>query len=72
MLFSNRKRLKKYLIAILVGLPTWYLIGILITFSKEFGAKMGIQGTIDPGKAVMYAYAAISVSICSRALLAFG
>ena len=62
MLFRNGKRLKKYLITILVGLPTWYLIGILISFSKEFGAKMGVQGTIDPGKAVMYSYAAISVS----------
>lgn len=62
MLFTNSKRLKKYLITILVGLPTWYLIGILISFSKEFGEKMGIQGTIDPGKAVMYSYAAISIS----------
>lgn len=62
MLFTNGKRLKKYLITILVGLPTWYLIGILISFSKEFGEKMGVQGTIDPGKAVMYSYAAISVS----------
>ena len=62
MLFTNGKRLKKYLIAILVGLPTWYLIGILITFSKEFAAKMGVHGAIDPGKAVMYSYAAISVS----------
>src|SRR5215831_13005318 len=62
MLFTNGKRLKKYLISIFVGLPTWYLIGILITFSKEFGAKMNVQGTIDPGKAVMYSYAAISIS----------
>jgi MFS family permease len=62
MLFTNSKRLKKYLVTILVGLPTWYLIGILISFSKEFGEKMGVQGTIDPGKAVMYSYAAISVS----------
>jgi MFS family permease len=62
MLFTNGKRLKKYLVSIFVGLPTWYLIGILISFSKEFGQKMGIQGTIDPGKAVMYSYAAISVS----------
>jgi MFS family permease len=69
MLFTNGKRLKKYLIAILVGLPTWYLIGILITFSKEFGQKMGIQGTIDPGKAVMYSYAAISVSSLFAGLL---
>ncbi|GAC1448619.1 MAG: MFS transporter [Chitinophagaceae bacterium] len=60
MLFSNRKRLKKYLTAIFIGLPTWYVIGILITFSKEFGVKMNIQGAVDPGKAVMFAYAAIS------------
>jgi len=61
MLFSNGKRLKKYLSAILIGLPTWYVIGILISFSKEFGNKMNVQGTIDPGKAVMFAYAAISL-----------
>lgn len=61
MLFSNGRRLKKYLSSILIGLPTWYVIGILITFSKEFGTKMGIRGAIDPGKAVMFAYAAISV-----------
>ncbi len=61
MLFSNGKRLRKYLSSILIGLPTWYVIGILITFSKEFGTNMNIRGTIDPGKAVMFAYAAISV-----------
>jgi MFS transporter, putative metabolite:H+ symporter len=61
MLFANRQRVRKYLAAILIGLPTWYVIGILITFSKEFGSKMGIQGAIDPGKAVMFAYAAISI-----------
>jgi hypothetical protein len=61
MLFSNGRRLRKYLSSILIGLPTWYVIGILITFSKEFGANMGVRGTIDPGKAVMFAYAAISV-----------
>ena len=61
MLFSNGKRLKKYLLAIFIGLPNWFVIGILITFSKEFGAKMDVKGTIDPGKSVMYAYAAISI-----------
>lgn len=61
MLFSNGKRLKKYLLAILVGLPNWFVIGILISFSKEFGLKMNVQGEIDPGKSIMYAYAAISI-----------
>ncbi len=61
MLLNNWVRFKKYILAILIGLPTWYVIGILITFSKEFGTKMGVQGAIDPGKAVMVSYAAISI-----------
>lgn len=61
MLFSSRKYFFKYVKAILIGLPTWYVIGILISFSKEFGAHMRIKGNIDPGKAVMYAYVAISI-----------
>jgi putative MFS transporter len=61
MLLNNGKRLKKYLCSILIGLPTWYVIGILVSFSKEFGEKMEVVGTVDPGKAVMFAYAAISI-----------
>ncbi len=61
MLFNNKDRLKRYVLSILIGLPTWFVIGVLVTFSGEFGEKMGIQERIDPGKAVMYAYAAISV-----------
>lgn len=61
MFFTSKTRLKKYLLAILVGLPTWYVIGILVSFSKEFGKAFGIAEEINPGKAVMYAYVAISV-----------
>ncbi len=61
MLFANKTRIRKYLTAICIGLPNWYVIGILITFSKEFGAKMNIKGVVDPGKSVMFAYAAISI-----------
>lgn len=60
-LFNNGKRFRKYLCAILIGLPTWYVIGILVSFSKEFSEHMGINGKIDPGKAIMFAYAAISL-----------
>ncbi|MBS1934172.1 MAG: MFS transporter [Bacteroidetes bacterium] len=61
MLFTNGKRLKKYLTAILIALPNWYVIGILISFSDKFAAKMNVQGKVDPGKAVMVSYAAICV-----------
>jgi len=61
MFFSNGKRFKKYLFCILIGLPTWYVIGVLVTFSREFGVAFGIRQPIEAGKAIMYAYAAISV-----------
>ena len=61
MLFTNADRFKRYLKSILIGLPTWFVIGVLITFSNDFGREMGIKEKIDPGKAIMYAYAAISV-----------
>ncbi|HKB44276.1 MAG TPA: MFS transporter [Chitinophagaceae bacterium] len=61
MLFNNAERFRRYLLGILIGLPTWYVIGVLITFSSEFGKWMGITEKIDPGKAIMYAYAAISI-----------
>lgn len=61
MLFNKPERLKRYVLGILIGLPTWFVIGVLVTFSGEFGEKMGITEKIDPGKAIMYAYAAISI-----------
>lgn len=61
LLFNDTKRLKRYLLNILIGLPTWLCIGVLITFSKEFGQAMGIKEKIDPGKSIMYAYIAISI-----------
>lgn len=61
MLFNNKDRFKRYLLGILIGLPTWFVIGVLVTFSKEFGERMGITEPIDSGKAIMYAYAAIAL-----------
>lgn len=61
MLFTNGDRFKRYLTSILIGLPTWFVIGVLVTFSGEFGEQMRIKEKIDPGKAVMFAYVAISV-----------
>lgn len=61
MFFTNATRFKKYILSILIGMPTWYVVGILIIFSKEFGAEFGIKEEIDPARAVMYAYVAISI-----------
>ncbi|HET9747657.1 MAG TPA: MFS transporter, partial [Chitinophagaceae bacterium] len=36
MLFNNRDRLLRYVRGILIGLPVWYIIGVIITFADEF------------------------------------
>jgi MFS transporter, putative metabolite:H+ symporter len=61
MFFTNRYRLRKYLMAILIGLPTWYVIGILINQSDRFAKAMYGSHSIDSGRAIMFAYIAISI-----------
>ena len=61
MFFNNRDRLKKYLISILIGLPTWYVIGVLVTFSDKFGTEFNLQEGINPGRAIMFAYVGIAI-----------
>ncbi len=55
-LFTEKGRFLKYLYCILIGLPLWFVVGILITFSPEFGKAFGITEPISAGKAVMFCY----------------
>jgi putative MFS transporter len=60
MFFNNRTRFRKYLLAILIGLPTWYVIGILVNFSNRFANEFYGPNGVDSGKAIMYAYVGIA------------
>ncbi|WP_247235344.1 MFS transporter [Telluribacter sp. SYSU D00476] len=59
-LFTNRERLVRYLKCIGMGLPTWFVIGILATFSNEFGKALGIAEGIKPGLSIMWCYVGLS------------
>ncbi len=58
-LFKGRNFIK-YLQCILIGLPTWFCVGILVTFSPEFSKILNIQGEIKGGDAIMFTYAGIT------------
>ncbi len=62
-LFNNKKRFIKYLKCILIGVPVWYIIGLLVTLAPEFASQEGlnIDGNIVAGKAVMYHYIGASI-----------
>lgn len=59
--FNNARRFKKYMLAILIGLPTWFVIGVLVNLSDQFAKAFYGTNAIETGKAIMYAYAAIAV-----------
>jgi MFS family permease len=61
MLFATRERAVKYVSVILVGVPIWYVIGVLITFSPELGAAMGMSPAPNAGRAVMFCYIGLAV-----------
>lgn len=59
--FLNWKRFRKYALAILIGLPTWYVIGILVNQSDKFAGALYGSTTLDSGRSIMFAYAAIAI-----------
>ncbi len=61
MFFNNKERFRKYILAILIGLPTWFVIGILVNLSNLFANAFYADNHIESGRAIMYAYAAIAI-----------
>jgi MFS family permease len=61
MFFTNLNRFKKYALAILIGLPTWYVIGILMNYSNRFAGELYDNNKIDSGEATMFGYIGISL-----------
>jgi len=59
MMLTSRERFFRYLRSILIGLPVWFVIGILISFSDEFAKRFEIKD-FDQPKALMLQYVALA------------
>jgi putative MFS transporter len=60
-LIASPKTRWKYVRVVLVGVPIWYVVGILITFSPEFGRTMGMAEVPHAGRAVMFCYIGLAI-----------
>jgi MFS transporter, putative metabolite:H+ symporter len=69
MIFNNRERFVRYFRAILIGLPVWYVIGVLITFSERFAKEFGIVG-FDQPKSLMLQYVALAFGDMAAGIIA--
>jgi len=69
-LFRDASRFKRYLACIFLGVPIWYVVGVLITMSPELGVALKMpsppQNAILP---LMYCYAGLAVGDVSSGLL---
>jgi MFS family permease len=67
-IFSKKENLLKYLYCIMIGLPIWYIIGVLIALSVGITREIGIENVVT-GTAIMYAYIGLSVGDLMSGLL---
>ncbi|MDQ1326441.1 MAG: hypothetical protein QG564_1566 [Campylobacterota bacterium] len=60
-LFTHKKLFVRYIKAIVIGMPLWYVVGVLVMFSPEFASVLAIQGEVSAGTALMYTYIGLSI-----------
>ncbi len=69
LLFSSRARVRKFLSCIAVGIPIWFSIGIVVTFSPEIGTAMGMPVAPIASKSILYGYIGLGLGdLCSGLL----
>ena len=56
MLFYPWKRFQKYAYCILMGIPIWFVIGILLTFAPELALATGVQGKVVTSQSILFGY----------------
>jgi MFS transporter, putative metabolite:H+ symporter len=53
------KNIFKYLYCILIGLPVWFIIGILVSLAPQFAKELGVVGIVDDAQSIMLCYSGL-------------
>ncbi len=61
MLFENKERFWRYLYCLCIGLPIWFVVGVLVTQAPEIGQALQAETVLSAGKGVMFTYIGISL-----------
>jgi putative MFS transporter len=70
MLFADKKRLKRYVFCLLIGLPIWFVVGIFVTQAPEFGRALNAPVELSAGTGILFTYLGISLGDLIAGLLA--
>lgn len=67
-LFTNWNRFTRFARCLLIGFPTWFVVGVLITLAPEFGLAKGLSG-ITGGNAIAACYTGLILGDIGSGLL---
>ncbi len=67
-LFTSWDRLSRFLRCIFIGTSTWFVVGVLVFFSPEFGKAKGLDGILA-GNAIALCYTGLIVGDLASGLL---
>ncbi len=60
-LFTSKGRFVRFSASIMIGLPLWFVVGNLVTFSREYGMNLGALDEINPGYAILFTYLGLAI-----------
>jgi MFS family permease len=60
-LFARRKRLLRYFAIICAGVPIWYTVGVLYTFSNDLGKALGLAEPPNPARTLFFDYGGAAI-----------
>lgn len=69
MLFTSWDRFSRYINCILVGIPIWYSLGIIVTFSPELAKQLGIAEKVVTSDSVFWFYCGITLGSVANGLV---
>jgi MFS transporter, putative metabolite:H+ symporter len=71
LLFTSWRRFGRYLAVIALGVPVWYVMGILFTFAPELGKALGLPEAPRAATALTFAYGGAAIGDAASGLLSY-
>lgn len=60
-LILSPTRRRRYLLCILIGMPVWFVSGIMLIFAPELGRALGVTAPVVAGHAILYFSVALAI-----------
>lgn len=61
LLFTNKSCLARFVYCSLIGMPLWFIVGLIMALSPEIGVAIGATGKLTAGGAIMWFYGGLVV-----------